>query len=268
MSDPYARSFWPCLLAVLMSTPLAAQRVRIGVSDDYPPYADRDSHGQSSGFDVDVASGICVRLGQNCQLEMMPLAELFRGLSSGRLDLAIGGLAATPARAEIGDLTCPLMHFLSRDEMFYARTGAVDVNSGTIATVRGSLQERALTRCGLRVAVFNTRQEAVRAAMTGQADAFFGSPSARDTVAGAATALTEVGRMDLPPVGAAFLMSHRRPDLLDGWNDQIFQLFESGTIDRLHRRYGSFNGDFDQTRQLSVACLLGDRPFSDPVHPQ
>jgi ABC-type amino acid transport substrate-binding protein len=239
----------------------AAQPVVIGVSEDYPPYAYRDSFGQVTGFDVDVAAQICAQLGQDCRFEMRPLAGLLRGISEGGLDIAIGGLAATPARAEMGNLTCPLMYFQSRNEMFYARSTAVNVNSATIATVRGSLQERALVQRGLRLAVFETTEAAVRAALNGQTDAFFGTERALDTVAGAAQALVEVGRMEMPPVGAAFMVSRQRPDLLAAWNGQILQMFDSGGIDRLHAQYGNFNGDFPQTRQLSVACLRGNRPL-------
>lgn len=244
---------------LLSATTATAQPVVIGVSEDYPPYAYRDSVGRVTGFDVDVANQICAQLGQDCRFEMRPLAGLLRGISDGAPDIAIGGLAATPARAEMGNLTCPLMYFLSRDEMFYARSAAVNVSSGTIATVRGSLQEWTLLQRGLRLAVFETTEAAVQAALAGQADAFFGSERALDTVAGAAQALVEVDRMEMPPVGAAFMVSRQRPDLLDSWNGQILQLFAAGTIDRLHTRHGDFNGDFDQTRQLSIDCLRGNR---------
>lgn len=246
---------------LLSATTATAQPVVIGVSEDYPPYAYRDSVGRVTGFDVDVANQICAQLGQDCRFEMRPLAGLLRGISDGALDIAIGGLAATPARAEMGNLTCPLMYFLSRDEGFYARSAGVNLNTATIAAVRGSLQERALVQRGLRLVVFETTEAAVRAALNGQADAFFGSERTLDTVAGAAQALAEVGRMELPPVGAAFMVSRQRPDLLAEWNGQILQMFDSGGIDRLHMQYENFNGDFPETRQLSVACLRGNRPL-------
>lgn len=247
------------LSLTLWTTAAAAQPVVIGVSEDYPPYAYRDSLGQITGFDVDVASLICASLGQDCRLEMHPLAGLLRGISEGSLDIAIGGLAATPARAEMGNLTCPLLYFQSRDEMFYARTPGVNVTTATIATERGSLQEWALVQRGLRPEVYQTTASAVQAALSGQVDAFFGTARALETVAGAAQGLVEVGRMDMPPVGAAFMVSRQRPDLLAEWNGQILHLFDSGAIDRLHTQYGHFNGDFPETRQLSVACLRGNR---------
>ena len=249
------------LSLMLWTTAAAAQPVVIGVSEDYPPYAYRDTLGQITGFDVDVASRICARLGQDCRLEMHPLAGLLRGISEGTLDIAIGGLAATPARAEMGNLTCPLLYFLSREEMFYARTAGVNVTTATIATVRGSLQEWALVQRGLRLAVYETTEAAVQAALSGQVDAVFGTTRSLEAVAGAARMLVEVDRMEMPPVGAAFMVSRQRPDLLAQWNGQILQLFDSGEIDRLHTQYENFNGDFPQTRQLSVACLRGNRPL-------
>ena len=140
---PFARLLRLVALGLtLLPTIAAAQPVVIGVSEDYPPYAYRDSYGQVAGFDVDVATQICAQLGQDCRFEMRPLAGLLRGISEGGLDIAIGGLAATPARAEMGNLTCPLMYFQSREEVFYARTPGVNVTTATIAATRmGSFEQ-------------------------------------------------------------------------------------------------------------------------------
>jgi ABC-type amino acid transport substrate-binding protein len=258
---PLVRLLRALCFCALAPAPLLAQGILIGVSPDYPPYAYRDTFGEIRGFDVDAALAICARLGQDCQIEPRPFSDLLRGVWSGELDVAIGGVTATPERADMGNLTCPLMYFPSLDQMFYARSAEVRAEGGSIATVRGSIQERALVDAGYRTMVFETTDAAITAVMGGRADAFFGSEGSLDATAGARQSLVSVGQMQMPPSGTAFLISHRRAELLEPWNAELLRMFLTGAIGDLHLRYGGFNPYFAQMRQLSVDCLQGNRPL-------
>jgi len=72
-----------------------------------PPFIYSDSAGAYSGFDIEFARAICVKLKVNCQFTQMTLTKLFEELRAGHIDAAIGGLSITEQRKKYFLFTKP-----------------------------------------------------------------------------------------------------------------------------------------------------------------
>lgn len=86
--------FWGCTLCAY------ADVWRVGLSADYPPMEFYTPDGDIQGLDVDVIQAIAADLGYTVQIQDMAFSSLFMALKSGRIDVAISSISATPERAQ------------------------------------------------------------------------------------------------------------------------------------------------------------------------
>ena len=75
------------------------QRIRFLTTTDYPPFNFLDARGRLTGFNVELARGICEELDilARCQIEAMAFKDLVPALKRGDGEAIIAGLAMTPA---------------------------------------------------------------------------------------------------------------------------------------------------------------------------
>jgi ABC-type amino acid transport substrate-binding protein len=81
----------------------------IGVRADMPPFGVIEQSGRTVGLDISIAEEIAKRLG--VRLEMIPVTAAARipTLQSGKIDLLLGGTAATAERAKVVDFSLPYL---------------------------------------------------------------------------------------------------------------------------------------------------------------
>lgn len=81
----------------------------VGTSPDFPPneFVDSTKSGQAQyvGSDIELAKYIAKRLGVKLRIEASSFDTVIANLSTGQIDLAISGLAYTPARAQSMELS-------------------------------------------------------------------------------------------------------------------------------------------------------------------
>lgn len=80
-------------------------KLLVGVRNDAEEFAQRGSGGDYSGFDVEIARDLAVRMGlqpQQIQFRRLPPTLLTDAVSSGNVDLLLGGTADSPDLAEAG----------------------------------------------------------------------------------------------------------------------------------------------------------------------
>jgi len=89
------------LLPVLSATLLRAEPapVRVGMDLSYPPFETIGPDGRPAGISVDLARALGAALGRPVQIENMPFTGLIPALQSGKIDLIISSMTATPERA-------------------------------------------------------------------------------------------------------------------------------------------------------------------------
>jgi polar amino acid transport system substrate-binding protein len=87
---------------------IASGVLRVGTYPDQPPMASLNDSGEFEGFDIDVANHIAEIM--NVRLEIVPVttAQRIPFLQSGQIDISLGALTRTPARALLVDFTIPL----------------------------------------------------------------------------------------------------------------------------------------------------------------
>jgi len=74
--------------------------LHVAYMPDRLPFAYRNSEGIAVGYDIDLVQKLAEGLGVKLELVRLDWADIVTGLESGRLDMAVGGTAITPTRAQ------------------------------------------------------------------------------------------------------------------------------------------------------------------------
>ena len=75
------------------SAPAAApEKLRLLTEGDYPPFNYRSAEGGLTGFDVELANALCVRLKAECSFELRPWNDLVPALKRGEGDAVVASM--------------------------------------------------------------------------------------------------------------------------------------------------------------------------------
>ncbi len=79
---------------------LSRGTLKVGLTGDYKPFSIKDAAGTFEGLDVDMAQSLAAALG--VKLEIVPTAwgSMMGDLTSGKFDVAMGGISITTLRAK------------------------------------------------------------------------------------------------------------------------------------------------------------------------
>ena len=133
------RSFLVALAAshlrALAATPTA---LRVGMELAYPPFEMADPQGKPTGLSVDIATKLAAHLKRPLEIQNLPFDGLIPSLRTGKIDLILSSMTATPERAKIVAFSDP-----------YLRTGLAVLAGKQVALQDGE----PLDRKGLIIAV-------------------------------------------------------------------------------------------------------------------
>jgi ABC-type amino acid transport substrate-binding protein len=88
-----------CAFRYNATTPIKNNDLIVGISPDYPPYAQIDLEtGAIIGLEVDIVTEIARRLHKNLIIKDMPFNSLILELVSGQIDAIAAGITPTPTR--------------------------------------------------------------------------------------------------------------------------------------------------------------------------
>ena len=154
-----------------------AGTLRVGVNPNFPPMSAYGMTNQIEGFDVDIAERIAEALDVKVQLVPTATAQRVPFLSSGRIDIALGALTRTPARAKLIDFTVPLhteaMSVLTTDRSDARSWTDLNDPSVTLVNMRGNLSVELLKDRlpKAKVLLVDGNADTIRAIAQGRADA-------------------------------------------------------------------------------------------------
>ena len=74
--------------------------LRVGMDLSYPPFETVAPDGQPEGVSVEMAKALAEKLGRPLKVENIPFAGLIPALKTGKIDLIISSMTATPERAK------------------------------------------------------------------------------------------------------------------------------------------------------------------------
>ncbi|MGI9390500.1 MAG: transporter substrate-binding domain-containing protein, partial [Boseongicola sp.] len=156
-------------LAVVASSALAQDVVRMGTEGAYPPWNFINDAGDVDGFERELGDELCERAELNCEWVTNEWDSIIPNLVSGNYDAIIAGMSVTDERDEVIDFTQP---YTPPDPSNYlAATEGADLMGGVIAAQTGTIQAAYIAESGATLVEFATPDETIAAVQNGEADA-------------------------------------------------------------------------------------------------
>lgn len=156
---------------------LSAGKIRIGVLSDAAPWGFKGADGQLQGLDIDLSRLLAHEMGVKLELVQVTGASRIPSLLSNKVDILIAAAGATPARALQVMFSQP---YAAVDLGVYGGPAIQEtqdvagLNGKTIAVAKGSTLDIWLTdnAKGARIMRFEDTPSAIKACLSGQAQAF------------------------------------------------------------------------------------------------
>lgn len=240
------------LSAVLAGTAMAQTtaeisskgRIAIGVLTGIPPYDTIDASGNTDGFIVELARQVAAAL--EVEVEIVPVNNASRAaaLESGRVDMLIAHMTATPGRAKTFLMTNPYgaydMRFVAAKDT--QLTSLDDLAGKRVSVPKGSTQDIAVSGYGiegLEVVRFDDDALAMQALISGQVDATAAVAAvANDVITKQNLSNLEV-KADLPIFTLYWSMAVRQDatELHQWLNNFIYYQEVTGSLGALHEKW-------------------------------
>ena len=150
----------------------------VGMELSYPPFEMTDTSGQPDGVSVDLAKALGAALGMRVRIENMAFDGLIPALKTGKIDLIISSMTATPERAKSIDFSDHYLQtglcLLLRKDSRVRGISDLDRPGMTVAVKKGTTGHTyAATQLKhARVLVLDKEASAVLEVVQGKADAF------------------------------------------------------------------------------------------------
>ena len=230
------------ILAALVATASQAQVLRIGSDMDYPPYVSRAQDGSLTGFDKELMDLICAEAGYQCEWQHIEIGGTFDAVAQGEIDIAIGGIGVTAARAQVVDFSCVYDMADGGSGTFFGLSTSVNVETARISVTSQTVHEVALVTAGHSVAPFASNQAALDAMLSGKADLFFGTLAyVQQALGPQANDLFTFGDLATDTSGAAIVLAQGNAILQRDLNSILAELSLAGTIGDLQMRWFGYN---------------------------
>lgn len=197
---------------------------------------------QPDGFEVDLFTAALE--GSGLGIDYKPMRDWERAqaeLSSGVIDVA-AGMTKTPLREKVfifpktPSFNLELKFFVNRTSGF---THVGEIRGLTVAAIRDSLYQRLLQEFGgVRIKLYDSGEDALKAVLSGDAAAYFGAEKiARDIIYRRNMKNLAVLGGTVREVPVYFSFYKGREDLRDLVDRGIRRLMASGEYDRIYRKW-------------------------------
>lgn len=154
------------------------ESIRVGMELSYPPFEMTDEKGTPTGVSVDIATALGEFLGKNVLIQNTPFDGLIPALKTGRVDLIISSMTATPERAKSIDFSDAYLKtglcLLVRKDAVGNSIADFDAPGRVIAVKKGTTGHvyTAQNQMKAKVLVLDKESSCVLEVVQGKADAF------------------------------------------------------------------------------------------------
>ena len=100
--------------AVVQARAQDAKKIRIGVEGNYPPFSMISPDGGLTGFDIDVARGLCAQMKAECVLVQQEWDGMIPALKVRKFDAIVASMTMSEERRKVVDFTDPYYNIPSR----------------------------------------------------------------------------------------------------------------------------------------------------------
>lgn len=156
---------------------ISSGEIRIGVNPNFPPMSSYGPTNKLEGFDIEIGNKIAEALGVKAKFVPTETPQRVPFLVSDKIDISLGALTRTVARAKLIDYTVPLhteaMAVLTTDKVKVDKWTDLDSDKYTLANMRGNWSVGFLKEKlpNVKVTLVDTIADTVRLVGQGRADA-------------------------------------------------------------------------------------------------
>jgi polar amino acid transport system substrate-binding protein len=155
---------------------LSAKVLRAGINPTLPPFGTFNDRNEIDGFDLDVAKEIARIMGVTLEVVRVGSPDRIPFLQSDRIDIVLGAITRTPARALVIDYTIPLhtqtMGVLTVEGKGIAKLADLDRDTVNLVQVRGTIGIPWIEKNApkAKVTLLDNYPDAIRTIAQGRAD--------------------------------------------------------------------------------------------------
>jgi ABC-type amino acid transport substrate-binding protein len=214
------------------------EQLIVGVSPDYPPFAFIEK-GQTVGLDIDLVHELARRLNRPVEFRTMEFDLLLPELQMGNLQLVIGGMTATPERAERIFFTEPYLAggelvMLSKNNLQVQNLA--DLKNYKVVVNDGYVPDSYVTKNGIEPLRVASVADALFLLEVGQADVFVSSKTALayflKNLSGYKT--TTISGIDDE---SSLAISKHYPELANQLDAELKKMKTDGTLDAIFKKW-------------------------------
>jgi putative lysine/arginine/ornithine/histidine/octopine transport system substrate-binding protein len=165
------------LMGLLMIGSAQAEKIRIATEGAYPPFNMKDTSGQLTGFDVDIAKALCAQMKADCEIVAQDWDGIIPGLLAKKYDAIIASMSITDERKQKVDFTDPYysnyLRFIAKKGSSLSATKA-GLKGKTLGAQRATISAQHLEdnyRKSANVKVYDTQEAAFLDLKAGRLDA-------------------------------------------------------------------------------------------------
>lgn len=147
----------------------------IAITANYYPFSYISETGERTGFNLELARGICSHMKAKCAIVPMRHEDVLRSLKDKTVDIAIAGLSSTPERRKylaFSEEYYRSMSIFITNDLSLEPIEKADKTKLRIGVIRDSLQHRRLQKdygtTGITIVPFETHPEIYKAIETGE----------------------------------------------------------------------------------------------------
>lgn len=169
------------LVAAFAVSSFAAEQqgpLKVGMELAYPPFEMTDTTGQPTGVSVDLAKALGISLGREIKIENMSFDGLIPALKTGKIDIILSSMTATPERAQSIDFSDPYLQtglcLLVRKDSSVQTIADLDQVGMTVAVKKGTTGHNYASKelKKAKILVLDKEAAALLEVVQGKADAF------------------------------------------------------------------------------------------------
>ncbi len=215
----------------------AAGVLRVGIFEDFPPFASLNASMKVEGYDTEVADKLAAALGVKAELVGITGQNRIPFLTEGKVDLLLS-IGYSDERAQVVEFTKPYAPYYiavmgAKD---LAVSGPADLAGQKVAVNRGTLEDTEVTKvapAGADIQRYSDYSGVISAFLSGQASLMVVGNDVGATILAKNPAIKPVEKFQLLSSPSAMAVKKGETGLRDAMNEALDSMKADGTLNDL-----------------------------------
>ncbi len=218
-----------------------AGTIKIGIFEDFPPFASLGSDMQIQGYDVDMANLIAKSLGVKAELVGINGQNRIPFLTEGKVDMLLS-IGFSDERAQVVDFTAPYApyYIVVMGPRDVEVKGPDDLKGKTIAVNKGTLEDTEVTKVapeGADIQRFNDYAGVISAFLSGQSQLMVVGNDVGATILAKQPAIEPVEKFHLLTSPSNMAVKKGETALQQKLNDVLAAMRKDGSLNELATKW-------------------------------